>query len=91
MLDEVRTKEDLLTTRRSQLVQHALAAIMLVLVLGALSMIWPVIIAVFLGVFLLLQSFGSDQELAVQSWTEAGNVSLVFSSLRRPAIPTILS
>lgn len=76
---------------QSQFVQQVLAAIMLVLVLGALSMIWPAIIAVFLGVLLLLQSCGAEQEIAVLSWTEAGNVSIVFASLRRPGLPAILS
>jgi hypothetical protein len=80
-----------MTTRRNQLVQHALAAIMLVLVLGALSMIWPVIIAVFLGVLLLLQSFGTDQELAVQSWAEVASVQIALSSLRNPGLSTDLS
>lgn len=80
-----------MTTAKGQFIQHALTAITLILVLGALSMIWPVIIAVFLGVLLLLQSFGADQELAVQSWTEVGNVPLVFCSFRRPTLPTIFS
>lgn len=80
-----------MTIQKSQLVQHALTAITLVLVLGALSMIWPGIIAVFLGVLLLIQSFTASQEIAALSWTEVGNVPLVVSSLRRPALPTILS
>ena len=78
-------------TIKSQFVQQALAAITLVLVLGALSMIWPVIIALFLGVLLLLQSCGAEQEIAVLSWTEVGNFSTVFASLRRPTLPAILS
>ncbi|NJL17758.1 MAG: hypothetical protein HC938_11750 [Nitrospira sp.] len=69
---------------RSQFVQHAVAAITLVLILGALSMIWPGIIAVSLGVLLLLQSFSDSQEIALLSWTEAGNVPMVLSSLRGP-------
>ncbi len=44
-------------TVKSLLCQQMLAVFMLVLVLGALSMIWPAIIAVFLSVILLLQSF----------------------------------
>lgn len=80
-----------MTTTKSQLVQHALTAITLVLVLGALSMIWPGIIAVFLGVLLLIQSFTASQEIAALSWTEVGHVPLVVSSLRRPALQTILS
>ena len=71
--------------------QQTLAAITLVLVLGALSMIWPAIIALFLGVLLLLQSCCAEQEIAMLPWTEVGNVSTVFASLRRPTLPTILS
>ena len=78
-------------TIKSQFVQQALAAITLVLVLGALSMIWPVIIALFLGVLLLLQSCGAEQEITVLSWTEVGNFSTVFASLWRPTFPAILS
>lgn len=75
---------------QSQFVQQVLAAITLVLVLGALSMIWPAIIAVFLGVLLLLQSCGAEQEIALLSWTEVGNVPIAFASLRRPGLPAIL-
>lgn len=51
---------------QSQLVQQTLAAITLVLVLGALSMIWPAIIALFLGVLLLLlQPFSGELGVVV--------------------------
>ena len=80
-----------MTTQKSQLVQHALAAISLIVVLGALSMIWPVIIAVFLGILLFLQSFSSDQELVVLSWIEVGHVPIALSSLGRPGLSTDLS
>lgn len=80
-----------MTTKKSQFVQHALTAITLVLVLGVLSMIWPSIIAVFLGVLLLLQSFSASHELAFLSWVEAGNVPIALSSLRRPGFLTDLS
>lgn len=76
---------------QSQLVQQTLAAITLVLILGALSMIWPAIMALLLGVLLLLQSCGAEQEIAVLSWTEVGNVPIVFASLRRSGFPAILS
>ncbi len=76
---------------QSQLVQQTLAAITLVLVLGALSMIWPAIMALLLGVLLLLESCGVEQEMAVLSWTEVSNLSIVFGSLRRPGLPAILS
>jgi type III secretory pathway component EscS len=71
-----------MTRNQSQLVQHTLTAITLVLVLGALSLIWPVIIAVFLGILLLLQSFSADQEMAVLSLTKVGHVPILFSTLR---------
>ena len=80
-----------MTTVKSQFVQQTLAAITLVLVLGALSMIWPAIIGLFLGILLLLQSFSAEQEIAVLSWTEVGNVPTIFASLRRPTLPAIFS
>ena len=76
---------------QSQFVQQTLAAITLVLILGALSMIWPAIMALLLGVLLLLQSCGVEQEIAVLSWTEVGNMPIVFASLRRAGFPAILS
>ena len=80
-----------MTRGRSQLVHDVLTAITLVLVLGALAMIWPGIIAVFLGILLLLQSFSASEELAVLSWAEVGHVPIALSSLRRPGLSTDLS
>lgn len=77
-------------TVKSQLIQQMLAAITLILVLGALSMIWPAIIALFLGVLLLLQSCSAEQELAVLSWNEIGNVSIAVAALRRSGFQSIL-
>jgi hypothetical protein len=76
---------------QSPLVQQILAGMTLALILGALSMIWPGIIALFLGVFLLLQSCSAGQEIAVLSWTELSYESIVFASLRRSGLATILS
>ena len=76
---------------KSQFFQLTLSAITFVLIVGALSMIWPAIIALFLGAFLLLQSLGADREIAVLSWTEVGHFSIVFGSLRRSALPASLS
>lgn len=73
------------------LIQQMLAAITFVLVVGALSMIWPAIIAFFLGVLWLLQSFNAEQEMAVLSWLEVENASIVFASLRRSDLPVIRS
>jgi hypothetical protein len=76
---------------KSTLVQQTLAGMTLVLVIGALSMIWPGIFALFLGVLLLLlQSCGAEQEIAILSWSEVGNLSIVFTSLRRPGSQAIL-
>lgn len=77
---------------KSQVGRHALEAMTVVFVLGALSMIWPGIIAIIFGLVLLLQSFlGAEQELAILSWTEIGNLPMVFTSLRRSDSPAILS
>jgi hypothetical protein len=78
-------------TAKSQFLQLTLSAITFVLVVGALSMIWPGIIALFLGVLWLLQSFSADQEMVVLSWAEVGHVPVVVASLRRPGLPTMLS
>ena len=78
-------------TIKSQFVQQTLAAITFIFVLGALSMVWPAIIAVFLGVLLLLQSFSAEPEVVVLSWAESDNVSVGFASLRRPGLPSIFS
>jgi hypothetical protein len=78
-------------TAKSQLLQLTLSAITFVFVIGALSMIWPVIIALFLGALWLLQSFSVEPEMAVLSWTEVGNLPIVFASLRRPSLPAMLS
>lgn len=81
-----------MTTNKSQVGQHALEAMTVVFVLGALSMIWPGIIALVFGVLLLLQSFlGSEQELAILSWAEISNLPMVLSSLRRSDSSAILS
>jgi len=78
-------------TAKSQLLQLTLSAITFVLVVGALSMIWPGIIALFLGVLWLLQSFSAEQEMVVLSWAEVENASVFFSSFRRPGLPVMLS
>lgn len=79
-----------MTTTRSQIGQHALEAMTVLFVLGALSMIWPGIIAIFFGIFLLLQSCGAEQEIVVLSWAEISNMPMAFTSLRRSDPPAIL-
>lgn len=54
-------------TIKSHLARHTMTAMMLVLVLAALSMIWPAIIALILGIFLLLLSCGTEQEIMMLS------------------------
>src|SRR5690349_18154070 len=84
------TREGPMITPKSQLAQTTLAAMTFVLVLGTLAMIWPGIIALVFGIFLLLQSCGAEQEIAVLSWAEISNLPMVFSSLRRSDPPAIL-
>jgi hypothetical protein len=78
-------------TVKSQFLQLTLSAITFIFVIGALSMIWPVIIALFLGALLLLQSLGTEPDVAVLSWTEVGRLPIAVASLRRADLPTILS
>jgi hypothetical protein len=80
-----------MVTVKSQFLQLTVSAITFVFVVGALSMIWPAIIALFLGALLLLQSLGAEREMAVLSWVEVENASIVFASLRRPDLPAMLS
>lgn len=78
-------------TVKRRFVQQTLAGITFALVLCTLSMIWPVILTLFLGVLMLLQSFSAEPEIAVLSWAEVGNVPIVFVSLRRAELQTMLS
>ncbi|MBH0201646.1 MAG: hypothetical protein HP496_04930 [Nitrospira sp.] len=78
-------------TVKNQFLQLTLSAITFALVVGALSMIWPGIIALFLGVLWLLQSFSAEQEMVVLSWVEVGNTPIVFAALLRPGLVTMLS
>lgn len=80
-----------MVTVKSRFRHLTLEAITFVLVLGVLSIIWPAILAVFLGILLLLQWFSADPEVVMLSWTEIENVPIVFTSLRRPGFPTMLS
>lgn len=80
-----------MVTVKSRFRHLTLEAITFVLVLGVLSIIWPAILAVFLGILLLLQWFSADPEVVMLAWTEIENVPIVFTSLRRPGFPTMLS
>jgi hypothetical protein len=72
-------KGERVLTAKSQLAQDTVAAMVFVLVLGSLSMIWPGIIALSFGLFLLLQSFGVGQEITMLSWAEVTNLPIVFA------------
>ena len=85
------TREDRMITVKSQFIQLTLSAITFVMVVGALSMIWPAILALFLGVLMLLQSLGTEPDVAVLSWNEVGHVPIVVASLRRTSLAEMLS
>ena len=78
-------------TTKSQFAQHTWAVMMFVLVLGTLSMIWPGFIALMFGLFLLLQSCGAEQEIAMLSWAEISNLPIAFSSLRLSSDSSVMS
>jgi hypothetical protein len=78
-------------TVKSQFLQLTMSAITFVFVVGALSMIWPAIIALFLGAILLFQSVSAEPEVVVLSWAEVCHVPVVVASLRRPDVPAMLS
>jgi hypothetical protein len=90
-LIRLESRKDLNMGVRNPLVQHAWEGITCILVLGALSMIWPVIMTLFLGLFLLFQSRSPEQEIAALLWTEVDNWPIFVDSLRRPVLPAILS
>ena len=80
-----------MVTAKGSFGNHALAATVFVFVLGSLSMIWPGIIALIFGLFLLLQSFGIGPEITVLSSAEIRNLPIVVASLLRSDLPSILS
>lgn len=80
-----------MVTGKSQLLQLTLSAMTFVIVLGALSMIWPGIIALCIGVLLLLHSCSAGQEIAVLSWPEVGHATIVYASTRRPGLSSTLA
>jgi hypothetical protein len=80
-----------MVTAKNQLAQDTVAVMVLVFVLGSLSMIWPSILALSFGLFLLIQSFGVGPEITMLSWAEVTNVPMVFASVRRSDPPSLLS
>jgi hypothetical protein len=83
--------EDGMITVKSPFVQQTLVAMTLFVALGALSVIWPAIIALVLSVFLLFHSLGAGQEIVLLSGTEVSHASIVLTSLQRPGFLTISS
>jgi hypothetical protein len=78
-------------TAKSQLAQDTVAAMAFVFVLGSLSMVWPGIMALIFGLFLLFQSFGIGQEIAVLSYADVTHLPIVFAPFRRSGPLSILS
>ncbi len=78
-------------TMKSLFVQQTLVAMTLFAAIGALSVVWPAIIALGLSVFLLFHSLGAGQEIVLLSGTEVSQMSILFTSLQRPGLLAILS
>lgn len=78
-------------TARNQFGHYAMEATVFVLVLGSLSMIWPSIMVLIFGLFLLLQPFGIEQQITMLIGAEINNVPIVLTSLRQSDLPAILS
>lgn len=78
-------------TAKNQLTQDTVAVVVFLLVLGSLSMIWPSIIALSFGLFLLIQPFGAGQEITMLSGAEVTNTPIVIDSFRRSGPLSILS
>ena len=80
-----------MTTVKRRFSYLTVETITFVLVLGILSMIWPAIIALFLGALLLLQWFSPEQEMGVLLWTDIESLPSRFASLWQSGLPSILS
>jgi len=88
--EQARKGESMLTAK-SQLAHDTVAAMVFIFALGSLSMIWPGIIALSFGLFLLIQSFEVGQEITMLSWAQVTNLPIVFASFRQSGPPSILS
>lgn len=78
-------------TAKNQRAHDTVAAMVFIVALGSLSMIWPGIIALSFGLFLLIQSFGVGQESTMLSWAQVTNLPIAFASVRRSDPSSILS
>jgi len=67
-------------TLNHRFVQLTSAAILLVMVFGLLSLIWPTIIVLVVGVLQLLRTCSAEQETTVLWPTEVGPMSIIFTS-----------
>jgi hypothetical protein len=85
------TREGVMITMKSLFVQQTLVTMALFSAIGALSVVWPAIIAFAFSVFLLFYSLGAGQEIVFLSGTEISQMSVIFTSLRRPGLLAILS
>lgn len=74
---------------QSQFFHLTCSAITLVVIFGALLMIWPAFFALFLTTLLLLQSCCAELKVMMLSWTEVGHAPIVVS-LRRPGLSNML-
>ncbi len=79
-----------MVTRNGWLAQSIREAITCVLILGTLSAIWPAIMALGIGAFLLFHSWSAGEEFVVLSWPKVGNLSVVFASLRHFGLLAVL-
>ena len=84
--EHARKGEDMVTAK-NQFAQHTMEAMVFVLVLGSLSMIWPGIMALVLGLFLLLQSFGVEQQITVLTGADISHLPILFTSLGQSGSP----
>ena len=66
---------------KSPLAQQTASGMIILLVFGALSTIWPAILALFYGVLVLLQSCSADHEILALSVVEFWSLSSVAASL----------
>ena len=59
---------------KSPLAQQTVSGMIILLVFGALSTIWPAILALFYGVLVLLQSCSTEHEILTLAGVEFPNI-----------------
>ncbi|MBM4127887.1 MAG: hypothetical protein FJ247_11150 [Nitrospira sp.] len=80
-----------MVTAKSPLAQHTFEVMVVFLVLGSLSTIWPAIMGLIIGLFLLLQSFGAEQQITVLTGADISHAPIIFTSLRQSVATAFLS